>query len=185
MRRCLAIPNRLMLNRASSALKLWPSSRNSSSSRSRRVGSESALNTSSITPMIGDHMVTYQGFSVVGCQVAAAFLEYLVAGAGKGPRPLHGLDRSGEQLRFVRVRVRPCCPGPSQPPQRCLAPGGRAGVVRCLLPALVWQRLRMVLLEERHHGFADQAAEVEQRCTVRRADQDADPDKASGGIGDL
>ena len=40
-------PKRVIAKRSSSALRVWPSWRNSSSSRLRRVGSANALNTSS------------------------------------------------------------------------------------------------------------------------------------------
>ena len=49
-----------MSNRASSSVSVWPSSRKSSSSRLLRVGSASALNTSSTPPRIGDQSVTCQ-----------------------------------------------------------------------------------------------------------------------------
>src|SRR5581483_4945805 len=49
-RRCFITPKRLIGMRASSALSDWPSSRCSSSSNPRRVGSASALNTSSTGP---------------------------------------------------------------------------------------------------------------------------------------
>ena len=46
--RCFMTPMRVIENRPSSALSVWPSSRNSSSSRLRRVGSARALNTASM-----------------------------------------------------------------------------------------------------------------------------------------
>ena len=44
-------PKRDMENRSSNMPRVWPSSRKSSSSSSRRVGSASALNTSSTPPL--------------------------------------------------------------------------------------------------------------------------------------
>ena len=58
--RCFITPKRVIENRASSALSVCPSSRKSSSSRLRRVGSARALNTSSTPGTIGDHLVTCQ-----------------------------------------------------------------------------------------------------------------------------
>ena len=60
-------PKRVIEQRSASAPRVWPSSRNSSSSRSRRVGSASARKTSSIARTICDHMVTCQAVrSTVG-----------------------------------------------------------------------------------------------------------------------
>ena len=53
-------PMRVIEKRPSSALSVWPSSRNSSSSRLRRVGSARALNTASMGGMICHHKVTCQ-----------------------------------------------------------------------------------------------------------------------------
>ncbi|MCY1228745.1 hypothetical protein D9M72_410780 [compost metagenome] len=53
------------------------------------------------------------------------------------------------------------------------------------LPPHVRQRLRMALLQEGHHGFADEAAQVEEGGAVRGAHQDPHPDVAVGGIRDL
>ena len=47
--RCFMTPNRVMENLSSSMPRVCPSSRNNSSSKSRRVGSARALNTSSTT----------------------------------------------------------------------------------------------------------------------------------------
>src|SRR6478735_7652360 len=51
-------PKRVIAKCSSSADSVWPSSRKSSSSRVRRVGSASALNTSSMRLTIGDQLVT-------------------------------------------------------------------------------------------------------------------------------
>src|SRR4051812_38481553 len=58
--RCFITPKRVIGSLSSSALRLWPSCSNSSSSRLRRVGSASALNTSSMPPTICDRLVTCQ-----------------------------------------------------------------------------------------------------------------------------
>lgn len=60
--RCLAMPKRVISNRDPRAERVCPSSRNNSSSNSRRVGSARALNTRSMRPTIGDHLVTCQRF---------------------------------------------------------------------------------------------------------------------------
>ena len=53
-------PKRVIANRPSSSVSVWPSARKSSSSSARRVGSARALNTASMAAMIGDQWVTYQ-----------------------------------------------------------------------------------------------------------------------------
>ena len=58
--RCFITPNRVIAKRCSRAFSVWPSSRKSSSSSARRVGSASALKTSSTWSTIGDHLVTCQ-----------------------------------------------------------------------------------------------------------------------------
>jgi hypothetical protein len=52
--RCFITPKRVIGSRSSSALSVCPSSSKSSSSRLRRVGSASALKTSSMVGIIGD-----------------------------------------------------------------------------------------------------------------------------------
>src|SRR3954447_1105642 len=49
--RCFITPKRVIEKRSSSWWRVWPSSRKSSSSRLRRVGSASALNTGSTEPV--------------------------------------------------------------------------------------------------------------------------------------
>src|SRR5450759_851546 len=58
--RCFITPKRDISKRSSSALNVCPSSRKSSSSRLRRVGSARALNTASTPTNIGDYLVTCQ-----------------------------------------------------------------------------------------------------------------------------
>src|SRR6516165_8879603 len=58
--RCFMTPKRLMENLSSNAPRVCPSSRNSSSRSSLRVGSASALNTSSTSGIICDLLVTCQ-----------------------------------------------------------------------------------------------------------------------------
>src|SRR3979490_2807659 len=58
--RCFITPKRVIEKRSSSARNVCPSSRNSSSSRLRRVGSARALNTASMPETIGDSLVTCQ-----------------------------------------------------------------------------------------------------------------------------
>src|SRR5436190_1517974 len=58
--RCFITPKRVIRNRPSSALNVCPSSLKRASSRRRRVGSASALNTLSTARTICDRMVTCQ-----------------------------------------------------------------------------------------------------------------------------
>ena len=83
-RKCFITPKRVIEKRSSSALNVCPSSRKSSSSRLRRVGSASALNTSSIAGTIGDCLVTCQS------RVAASLASPLV---------MLPIDRAVETIR--------------------------------------------------------------------------------------
>src|SRR4051812_5409444 len=67
-RRCFMTPKRVIGNRCSSEPRVCPSCSRSASSRLRRVGSASALNTSSMPRTIGDHMVTCQARADLGGQ---------------------------------------------------------------------------------------------------------------------
>jgi hypothetical protein len=59
-RRCFMTPKRVIGNRCSSALRLCPSTLNSSSSSCRLVGSARALNTASMPKTLCDYLVTCQ-----------------------------------------------------------------------------------------------------------------------------
>src|SRR4051794_5541060 len=92
--RCFMTPKRVIGRRCSSALSVCPSSSKSSSSRLRRVGSESALNTSSMLKTIRDHLVTCQGGRSLPAQRRGAHVHR------RPDLPRGGLLRLGGHLKL-------------------------------------------------------------------------------------
>lgn len=100
-----------------------------------------------------------------------------LAGAGEGAGPLDRFDGAGEQLGVLRVGL---LAGVYWLPRLAGLhsglpghfPGGRG---LHWFPAHVRKRLRVALLQERHHGFADEAAQVKKGGAVPGAHQDPHP----------
>ena len=98
-------PNRVMSNRSSSAPSVCPSSRKSSSSSWRLVGSARALNTVSTAEKIGDQMVTCQRCPAV-VDVGGALLVVAV-GLGHGHEAVPFVEAAGPGVRLEGPQVEP------------------------------------------------------------------------------
>ena len=111
--RCFMTPKRVMENRSSSMPRVCPSSRNNSSSRSRRVGSARALNTSS-TPAL---YVTFWSHVKVVVRPPTGS-DSLPAGLEDLPRARDSLELGLSPLRRssrsapAQPSARPPTPGP-------------------------------------------------------------------------
>src|SRR6184192_3278130 len=98
-------PKRVIPKRPSRALRVWPSSRKSSSSKLLRVGSARALNTASTSARIGDLLVTCQPGSSGGQAAAAPTGVPLGEVSGLRSPGLGDGDATGDPGRDPRVLV--------------------------------------------------------------------------------
>src|SRR5262249_55616912 len=107
-RRCFMTPKRVIVRRRSSAPSVCPSRLNSASSKLRRVGSASALNTASIHPIICDHLVTCKrekGLTPYSCRIPKRGLTpFCLSGRLERNNERQRVSGRGARSRAYRLR---------------------------------------------------------------------------------